>query len=101
MRATLPPPTSAIENREPSAPVLAVVAADGEQCAHCGAKLPITADRRGLRRRFCCHAHREAARLRRERGLPEDYPVQSNRHGRRRLGGDGDLVVAERYREAS
>jgi len=73
-------------SRSTSVPVLSVVAPDASRCDHCGGPLPPPADRRGLRRRFCRSAHCEAARLRRERGLPEDYPTQANRHGRRRLG---------------
>lgn len=86
--------------QDTSRPVLAVVAADAIRCAHCGVPLPAATDRRGLRRRFCGPAHREAARLRRERGLPEDYPLQPNRHGRRRLGA-GQVDHVEHQREAS
>lgn len=56
-------------------------------CGHCGRPLDAARPRRGLPRRFCCPAHREAARLRRERGLAEDYPMRdTRRQGRRRLG---------------
>jgi len=86
-------PAPVAEYQEPSVSVLTVVAADAFRCAHCGRAMPAPRDRRGLRRRFCCSAHREAARLRRERGLPESFPAQPNRHGRSRL--------ADRCREAS
>jgi hypothetical protein len=85
-------PGVAVEARTPAAampdtpsPRLAVVAPDALRCAHCGRPLPAATDGRGRRPRFCSPAHREAARLRRERGLPESYPLQPNRHGRRRL----------------
>jgi hypothetical protein len=67
--------------------VSAVVAADEIRCAHCGGPIEPRPGRRGRPPRFCCPAHKEAARLRRERGLPERYPRQANHHGRRRLAG--------------
>lgn len=66
-------------------PAPAVVAPDALRCDHCGRAFVPASRRRGSPPRFCCPAHREAARLRRERGLPEDHPVEPNRHGRRRL----------------
>jgi hypothetical protein len=41
-------------------------------CAACGDPMPPV--KRGRRRRFCSHRCREAARLRREQGLPENAP---------------------------
>ena len=78
--------TSLPAMQETPVPAPGVVAADGIRCAHCGRPIQAARDRRGLRRRFCCPAHREAARLRRERGLPENHPTEPNHHGRRRLG---------------
>lgn len=40
-------------------------------CAACGEALPPASS---ARRRFCTHGCREAARLRREQGLPENTP---------------------------
>jgi hypothetical protein len=65
--------------------VPAVVAPDALTCAHCGQRFTPSERRRGSPPRFCRPAHREAARLRRERGVPEDRPAESNHHGRRRL----------------
>jgi hypothetical protein len=64
----------------------AAVAADALTCAHCLRSFSPTPRRRGSPQRFCKPKCREAARLRRERGLPEDRPIEPNRHGRRRLG---------------
>jgi hypothetical protein len=64
---------------------LGVVAPDALRCAHCGSPLRPRPRRRGSRQRFCRASCREAARLRRERGLSEDRPSELNRHGRRRL----------------
>jgi hypothetical protein len=74
--------------------VAAVVAPDvsptattecGERgCRHCGRPLPAPAAHGGRRRRYCNHACREAARLRRAQGLPEAAP-RVRPGGRRRL----------------
>ncbi len=53
------------------------------RCA-CGCGRPLTSSATGRPRRFATAACREAARLRRERGLPEDLP-RSTPGGRRRL----------------
>lgn len=54
-------------------------------CAVCGAEVP--RPKRGRQGRYCSPAHRAAAALRRQRGLPENFPlVEANTHGRRRLG---------------
>jgi hypothetical protein len=78
------PPTAA-EYQETSAGGTAIVAPDALRCAHCGRPVDQPSHRRGSPRRFCRPACREAARLRRERGLPEDRPREPNRHGRRRI----------------
>ena len=83
---TVEAPTLSAPMPERSTPALDVAAAEAISCAHCGCPCLPAPDRRGLRRRFCRPAHREAVRLRRERGLPEDYPQRPNRQGRRRLG---------------
>jgi hypothetical protein len=70
--------------RAPDA-VPAVVAPDALICAHCGRSFAPPERRRGSPPRFCHPAHREAARLRRERGVPEDRPAEPNHHGRRQL----------------
>jgi hypothetical protein len=66
----------------------AVVAADDIQgsCECCGAALPPRPRGPGRPRRFCSGPCREAARLRRERGVPESTPRSDGHHGRRRLG---------------
>jgi hypothetical protein len=70
-------------------------------CDHCGLPIPprISAEMRsqaarvnlilpapGRAPRFCSSAHRERARLRRERGLPEDAYLEGGRRGHVRLG---------------
>jgi hypothetical protein len=69
-------------------------------CAHCGRPIPprISDEMReqvarvhlvlpapGRAPRFCSPAHRERARLRRQRGLPEDAYPEGGRRGRVRL----------------
>jgi hypothetical protein len=68
-----------------SSTAAAVVAPDALRCDHCGRPFAPPARRRGSPPRFCSPTHREAARLRRERGLPESHPPEANHHGRRRL----------------
>lgn len=53
-------------------------------CRHCGGPLPTPFAHGGRRRRYCNHACREAARLRRAQGLPEAAP-RVRPGGRRRL----------------
>ena len=55
-------------------------------CAQCSRPLPPQPANAGRPRRFCGALCREAARLRRVRGVPEDLPRQPNHHGRRGLG---------------
>lgn len=65
--------------QESSETVTAVLLPDEIEgrCVHCRGPLPEPLrprSGRGRRRRFCSHACREAARLRREQGLPESTP---------------------------
>jgi hypothetical protein len=87
----------------PADPAPAVVAPDALRCEHCGSAFVAPARRRGSPPRFCCPAHREAARLRRERGVPESHPPEANRHGRRplRLGGRDESAVLPAGRTAA
>jgi hypothetical protein len=73
----------------PTRTISGIVAADvclKPRCNHCGGDLLTPQRPGGPPRRFCCPAHREAARLRRERGLPQGFGRVPNHHGRRRLG---------------
>ena len=65
--------TVALVVRTTTAPILEADASSSGRCAHCGRLLDPTLGRHGSRRRFCRPACREAARLRREQGLPEDH----------------------------
>lgn len=60
-------------------------------CATCGTALPARNPGPGRPRRFCSGACREAARLRRGRGLAEDWPVRGPR-GRANLARIAELA---------
>ncbi|MGH7869810.1 MAG: hypothetical protein ACREP9_19805 [Candidatus Dormibacteraceae bacterium] len=71
--------------KTPSVPAASIVAPDEFECRQCGLRLtPSKPGQPGPRASFCSPACREAARLRREQGLPEST-LRVRPGGRRRL----------------